>query len=281
MELLQLYYFKVLAEREHLTRTAESLMIAAPSLSATISRLENELGVKLFDRVGRNIRLNENGRILQRYVNEIFDALQNAKTELKDAGVRRDNCFTVASTAESLWTRAIHKFLETYPDILVQHTAIKLDDLNQHMTSSKYDFIVTALRDLDCGEWDYEVLYHDWPVLVFNSSHRFHGRKTLDLLEALSLRSPRAIPPAAGLTRSVPPPALSPTWSSSAITSSAPKCSGPIMGSASPLCWESPATYSARLNMPSCHSPLSPGPRSLPGTKGASSPSRPVNSALS
>ena len=102
MELLQLYYFKVLAEREHLTRTAESLMIAAPSLSATISRLENELGVKLFDRVGRNIRLNENGRILQRYVNEIFDALQNAKTELKDAGVRRDNCFTVASTAESL-----------------------------------------------------------------------------------------------------------------------------------------------------------------------------------
>lgn len=184
MELLQLYYFKVLAEREHLTRTAESLMIAAPSLSATISRLENELGVKLFDRVGRNIRLNENGRILQRYVNEIFDALQNAKTELKDAGVRRDNCFTVASTAESLWTRAIHKFLETYPDILVQHTAIKLDDLNQHMTSSKYDFIVTALRDLDCGEWDYEVLYHDWPVLVFNSSHRFHGRKTLDLLEA-------------------------------------------------------------------------------------------------
>lgn len=86
MELLQLYYFKVLAEREHLTRTAESLMIAAPSLSATISRLENELGVKLFDRVGRNIRLNENGRILQRYVNEIFDALQNAKTELKDAG---------------------------------------------------------------------------------------------------------------------------------------------------------------------------------------------------
>lgn len=184
MELLQLYYFKVLAEREHLTRTAESLMIAAPSLSATISRLENELGVKLFDRVGRNIRLNENGRILQRYVNEIFDALQNAKTELKDAGVRRDNCFTVASTAESLWTRAIHKFLETYPDILVRHTAIKLDDLNQHMTSSKYDFIVTALRDLDCGEWDYEVLYHDWPVLVFNSSHRFHGRKTLDLLEA-------------------------------------------------------------------------------------------------
>ena len=115
MELLQLYYFKVLAEREHLTRTAESLMIAAPSLSATISRLENELGVKLFDRVGRNIRLNENGRILQRYVNEIFDALQNAKTELKDAGVRRDNCFTVASTAESLWTRAIQNFLRPTP----------------------------------------------------------------------------------------------------------------------------------------------------------------------
>lgn len=185
MELLQLYYFKALAEREHLTQTAQSLMIAAPTLSATISRLEKELGVKLFDRVGRNIQLNENGRILLKYVNEMFNAMQNARTELRDLNDLSQKRVTVATTAESLWTKAIHVFLETHPDIHVVHDTLKLDDLNQDTVCGKYDFIITAQRDLidkDC--WVYSVLYHDWPVLVFNEGHPFGGRESVDLIEA-------------------------------------------------------------------------------------------------
>lgn len=56
MELLQLYYFKVLAEREHLTRTAESLMIAAPSLSAPSPDWKTNLQSSSSNRVGRNIQ---------------------------------------------------------------------------------------------------------------------------------------------------------------------------------------------------------------------------------
>jgi len=62
MKLLQLYYFRALAEKEHLYRTATELYISPSALSTTISRLEKELGVQLFDRVGRNIRLNDNGK---------------------------------------------------------------------------------------------------------------------------------------------------------------------------------------------------------------------------
>lgn len=57
MELLQLQYFITLAECQHMTRAANSLMVSQPSLSNTLSRIEKELDVKLFDRQGRNIVL--------------------------------------------------------------------------------------------------------------------------------------------------------------------------------------------------------------------------------
>ncbi len=63
MDLLQLKYFQVAAQLEHMTRAAERLSIAQPSLSQSIAKLEEELGVPLFDRQGRRIQLNQFGRV--------------------------------------------------------------------------------------------------------------------------------------------------------------------------------------------------------------------------
>jgi DNA-binding transcriptional LysR family regulator len=61
MELLQLRHFQIVARLQHISRAAEELNITQPSLSIMISRLEDELGVRLFDRKGRSIKLNEAG----------------------------------------------------------------------------------------------------------------------------------------------------------------------------------------------------------------------------
>ena len=61
--LLQLDYFRRLAASEHITATARELYISQTALSNMLSGLEKELGVRLFDRVGRSIRLNEAGRV--------------------------------------------------------------------------------------------------------------------------------------------------------------------------------------------------------------------------
>lgn len=55
MELLQLWYFREIAHSGHLSRTAEKLHIAQPSLSQMLKRLENELGISLFDRIGKRL----------------------------------------------------------------------------------------------------------------------------------------------------------------------------------------------------------------------------------
>ena len=85
MELLQLWYFREIAHSGHLSRTAEKLHIAQPSLSQMLKRLENELGISLFDRIGKRLVLNENGVIFLKYTDQIFSALNNAKLELARA----------------------------------------------------------------------------------------------------------------------------------------------------------------------------------------------------
>lgn len=82
MELLWLEYFRELAKSGHLTRTAEKLHIAQPSLSQTLKRLESEVGMPLFDRVGKHIVLNEYGKVFLKYTEQIFSSLDNAKLEL-------------------------------------------------------------------------------------------------------------------------------------------------------------------------------------------------------
>ena len=61
MEIQQLQYFKTLAKLEHMTRAAEVLMISQPALSKSISNIEKDLGVPLFNREGRSIYLNRFG----------------------------------------------------------------------------------------------------------------------------------------------------------------------------------------------------------------------------
>ena len=81
-----LRYFSVLAQVEHYTLAAARLGISQPSLSSAIHQLEDELGgVKLFEKVGRNIRLTEEGRYYQEKVDAALKELNTASMTLRDS----------------------------------------------------------------------------------------------------------------------------------------------------------------------------------------------------
>ncbi len=76
MNLSQLYYFKRLAELQHYTRASEELNITQPSLSGAIHSLEEELGVDLFQKKGRNVVLTNNGNEFYIYVSAALKELE-------------------------------------------------------------------------------------------------------------------------------------------------------------------------------------------------------------
>ena len=83
-----LRYFSVLAQTEHYTTAAARLGISQPSLSSAIHNLENALGgVKLFEKVGRNIRLTDEGKFYQEKVDAALQELHTASLMLRDSKV--------------------------------------------------------------------------------------------------------------------------------------------------------------------------------------------------
>lgn len=83
-----LRYFSVLAQVEHYTLAAARLGISQPSLSSAIHNLETELGgIKLFEKVGRNIRLTEEGRYYQEKVDAALRELNTASMTLRDSKI--------------------------------------------------------------------------------------------------------------------------------------------------------------------------------------------------
>ena len=83
MELLQLRYFYESAKYENFAKTAEKYMVPASSVSASIKRLEEELGCKLFERRSNRIFLNDNGKQLHNSLAVIFDELDRAMEKIK------------------------------------------------------------------------------------------------------------------------------------------------------------------------------------------------------
>ena len=80
MELLQLRYFLVAAQYQHMTKAAEHLQIAQPALSQAIHRLEAEIGVPLFERKNRSIELNEEGKFLQKRLIPLLRATKRKRS---------------------------------------------------------------------------------------------------------------------------------------------------------------------------------------------------------
>ena len=84
MEMQQLQNFYVIAQCESLTKAAQKLHTSQPSLSRSLHSLENELGAPLFDRVGRNIVLNDAGRFALSKVVDVLDSAESIKLDISD-----------------------------------------------------------------------------------------------------------------------------------------------------------------------------------------------------
>lgn len=83
MDIHHIEYFLELVKYEHVAVAADILNISQPALSKSIATLEAELGIKLFDRVGRRIKLNKNGEAFARYAEQAMKLLSLGQMSAK------------------------------------------------------------------------------------------------------------------------------------------------------------------------------------------------------
>ncbi|MFI5269970.1 MAG: LysR family transcriptional regulator, partial [Chloroflexota bacterium] len=84
MEWHQLEYFRAVAQQQHFTQAAEQLSVSQPAVSRSIARLERELGVPLFDRQGRSVRLNRYGKAFLARTERALNEVDEGRRELAD-----------------------------------------------------------------------------------------------------------------------------------------------------------------------------------------------------
>jgi DNA-binding transcriptional LysR family regulator len=117
MELNQLDYFKAVAETENITKAAQRLRISQPSLSKTIARLEEDVGVSLFDRQPNTIRLNDCGRAFLKRVDNILLEIQDARKELNELSTGDSGQIRFAATVPEMLNSLIETYLTNHPKV--------------------------------------------------------------------------------------------------------------------------------------------------------------------
>lgn len=183
MELVQLKYFRTLAKTENLTQAATELYISPPSLSVSITNLENELGVHLFDRVGRRMYLNKNGLAFLNHVESLLNNLDFAISDVQRLNNKSDSIVTVATTSPNVFQGVFMQFLAAHPKFKVCQTTLTLDQIDCESLRHKFDFIIASPTDFVPNKnISSTVLYNnDYAILVVPPNHPLAHEKDVNI----------------------------------------------------------------------------------------------------
>lgn len=149
MYLSQLKYFLTVARLQHMTQAAKELRISQSTLSNTIHKLEESLNVSLFDREGRNIVLNQNGRLLQYYGKAILNEVDDLYLELSEMQAL-ETLYTVSlgvndSNFHGNWLFAL---LEQNPELKLKVLHLPQIEIQRKLLTGElyFGFILGALK---------------------------------------------------------------------------------------------------------------------------------------
>lgn len=142
MGLYALLCFKTVADLGNMTQAADVLNVSASTLSHTIKKLEGEVGVELFDRVGRNIVLSEYGSAYLPYVNKVLQLNRQGMDTIRKMKEESNNSIRIADVSHVFASHIISEFQKTYPNLRLKRDYYAPFNVPLLDLIKRYDFII-------------------------------------------------------------------------------------------------------------------------------------------
>ena len=183
MELHQLRYFVAAAEAGSISRAAERCHVAQPSLSQQVRKLEDLLGVTLFDRLGRGIALTDAGRALLPRARQILAGVREAEANLRreiEDGHGPVAIGAIPTIAPYVLPDALERLRRALPACQVEVTEHLTEYLVEALVDARLDCAVVS-TPLDHDLLDVEIVGHEELVVVTPAGHPLAGARAIAL----------------------------------------------------------------------------------------------------
>lgn len=186
----QLIAFVAVAELESFKLAAEKVFISPPALSRRIEKLESSLGVRLFNRTTREVKLTPIGKSFYEKVKGALDDLELTALNIKDIADTYVSHITIAcipSVIDQFLLEPLNQLIKNYPKMKIRILDGSELSVIDHVQNGKVDFGITFLSSNTPG-LSFTPLYSDQFVAVVPKTHPFAKQKKLAWNELLGHR---------------------------------------------------------------------------------------------
>jgi LysR family carnitine catabolism transcriptional activator len=183
--LTRLRSFIAVAEERQFRRASERIGISQPALSAHIRHLEQDLGVALFSRTTRSVRLTAEGESFLHRARRIIEDLNSAVLEVRDRAKLKRGRVVIAATptmASQVLPQVIVSFTRKFPAVNIQVLEGNASELERLVANGRADFGVGP-RPESRAELAFSFLFHERLCGVLPIGHEFAGRRRIRLAE--------------------------------------------------------------------------------------------------
>lgn len=186
MDLHYLELFNTIAKYESYKKASELLHISQPALSVQIKKLESQIGLKLFDKTGNRIHLNENGIMLQQYTRKIFDIVDELQNHISDMQNTVGGTLNIGgsnSPGSYILPEVIGAFKKLYPGIRFNLHISDTSEISELIHNGTLDIAVNGGNCQYNSYISVEKLFDDKLVIVASPQNPYFSKESLTSVE--------------------------------------------------------------------------------------------------
>ncbi len=185
VDVLHLRYFIEVVKQKSFTRAASNLHLTQPTISKMVKDLEDDLGVILLDRRGRDIRLTDAGQLVMEQALQIVESFTNLSIQLEGMMDLQTGSVRIGippMVGSSFFSNVITEFHHSYPNITIQMEEVGSKEVLREIDNGILDFGVVLLP-IDMETFDVFQFWKEDILLLIPANHPFASKQSVQMVD--------------------------------------------------------------------------------------------------